>query len=132
MGFSLQEKKSPVTPLKCDTDFAPKRLWVSDVAAQPCSAFGVPTGTLTSDIALTLCQETSVRPLFLVNGNISVGPRLKPVVQMSYSLLSQDGVEGEPCGVLIRALGFLIVFLGIEACCRVNPREGVSCPCCRL
>lgn len=131
MGFSLHEK-SPVTSLKGDTDFAPRRLWVSDAAVQPCNAFGVPTGTVISDIALTLCQETSGRPLFLVNGNISGGPHLKPVMEMSCSLPSQDGVEGEPCGVLIRALGFHIVFLGMEACYRVNPREGVSCPCCRL
>lgn len=31
---------------------------------------------------------------------------------------------GELCGVLIGALGFHIVFLGIEACYRVNPESG--------
>lgn len=57
-----------------------------------------------------------------------VRPHLKQVVETSFTLPSQDGVEGELCGVLIGALGFHIVFLGIEACYRVNPREGVSCP----
>lgn len=64
----------------CDTGFAPRRLWVSDAAVHPGNAFGVPPGTLTSDIALTLCQETSGKPLFLVNENISVGPHMKPEV----------------------------------------------------
>lgn len=77
---------------------------MSDAAVQLCNAFGVPLCTLSSDTALTLCQETSGRPQsLLMKTSLWVPTR-------SHRDEPQNGVEGQPCGVLIRASGFHIIF----------------------